>query len=391
MNIRNIAEEIIQAVRDVVQTSKDLHLHEPTLDETDALAVAECVRSGWVSSVGENVGKFENELSKFTGSPYVVAASSGTSALQVALRLVGVGADDEVLVPAISFVATANAVSYLGAIPHFVDLNEKDFGICPTTLRKYLSSIGQTSERGLINSKTNRVIRACVPMHCFGLPSEIVQLKNICDEYGIALVEDAAEGLGSYFDKKHVGRFGKVGVLSFNGNKIITTGGGGALMFEDESLAKKAKHLTTTAKKPHAWAFEHDEMAYNYRLPNLNASLGLSQIKKLPELLRRKKSLANKYSLRFEAAEHIVFAKARANSNSNYWLNSIVVDFSSLGERDEVLGLLHRAKIFARPVWKCLADLPMYSEAPRAELKIAAELEKKIINLPSSPTLENFL
>lgn len=386
--IKNLTEEIIQGVRDVVQNDEVLQLHEPDLDENDAAAVADCVRSGWVSSVGEYVNKFEKDISAFTGAPHIVVCSTGTSALQVALRLVGVESDDEVLVPALSFVATANAVAYLNAHPHFVDVSEENFGIDAKALSRHLRSVSQVSSKGLINKDTGRVIRACVPMHCFGHPADILEIKKVCDEFGIALVEDAAEALGSTLNGIHVGLVGKVSALSFNGNKIVTTGGGGALMFSDESLAKRAKHLTTTAKKPHAWRFEHDEVGYNFRLPNLNAALGVSQMKKLPTLLQKKRALAKKYSLRFHGCKNLKFVEGRAETLPNYWLNTLVMPFASIQERDESLGILHRAKIMARPAWNLLNDLQMYKYAPRASLAVAQVLETKIINLPSSAKLE---
>jgi perosamine synthetase len=386
--IKTLTEEIIQGVRDVVQTEEVLQLHEPDLDESDALAVADCVRSGWVSSVGEYVNKFEKEISNFTGAPYVVASSTGTSALQVALRVVGVSAGDEVLVPALSFIATANAVSYLGAHPHFVDVSESNFGIDAKALSRHLRNIVQASANGPINKLTGRAIRACVPMHCFGHPADIQEIKNVCDEFGIDIVEDAAEALGSLLNGKHVGNHGKVGALSFNGNKIITTGGGGALLFTDEELAKKAKHLTTTAKKPHAWKFEHDEIGYNFRLPNLNAALGVSQMKRLPNLLKQKRALAKKYSLRFKDNKNFRFVEGREGTEPNFWLNTLVLPFSSIQERDECLGVLHRAKIMARPAWNLLNDLTMYKNSPRSTLTVAENLERTIINIPSSAKLE---
>lgn len=263
-------------------------LHEPTFDETEIEYVTDCVKSGWVSSVGKYVDRFEQELAEFTGVKRAVAVVNGTAALHIALKIVGVQPGDEVFMPSLTFVATANAATYLQAIPHFVDVSEKTLGLDPVKLEEHIKDIGEMKNGQLMNKQTGRVIRGVVPMHTFGHPVELDLLIEVCGRYNLALVEDAAESLGSYYKGKHTGGFGLVGALSFNGNKIMTTGGGGAILTNDDKLADYAKHITTTAKVPHNWAYEHDEIGYNYRMPNINAALGCAQLLKIPEFIEKK-------------------------------------------------------------------------------------------------------
>ena len=308
---RTLGENIVDAIRGVVGTGS-VPLHEPGFEGNEWLYLKECLDSTYVSSVGKFVDQFEFELAKFTGAKYAVSVVNGTAALHIALKLAGVQANDEVLIPALTFVATANAVVHCNATPHFVDSEESTLGIDGTKLREYL--LGNTSQISgqCVNNKTGRVIRALVAMHTFGHPSNLDALLSIAHDFNITLLEDAAESLGSYFRGQHTGTFGLLGTLSFNGNKTITTGGGGAILTNNSDLARHAKHLTTTAKLSHAWEFRHDEVAYNYRMPNLNAALGCAQLEQLPSKLEAKRKLFKKYQRAFDNVQGVsLFAEPR--------------------------------------------------------------------------------
>lgn len=361
-------------------------LHEPIFNGKELEYVTDCIQTGWVSSVGAYVNRFEKDLARFTGVRRAVAVVNGTAALHIALKLVGVQAHEEVFMPALTFVATANAVSYLGAVPHFVDVSEKTLGLDPQKLEAHILAIGEVKNNQLINKKTGRVIRAVVPMHTFGHAVELEELQVICEKYHLILVEDAAESLGTYYKGKHTGSFGKVSAVSFNGNKIITTGGGGAILTDDEALADYAKHITTTAKVPHRWEFEHDEVAFNYRLPNINAALGCAQLEKMPEFVKKKRALTAFYEELVASLEGITLFKEPANSLSNYWLQTLILDDSL--ERDEVLAFLNDHGVMSRPIWTPLHKLKPYRDCPRADLSKIEKLNKKIINIPSTPIKE---
>ena len=358
-------------------------LHEPTFGDKELDYVTDCVKTGWVSSVGAYVTRFEEDLAKIVGVKRAVAVVNGTAALHIALKVAGVKPNDEVLMPALTFIATANAVSYTGAIPHFIDVSEKSLGVDPQKLDAYLGKIAVRQHDELLNKETGRVIRAVVPMHTFGHPVELDELMSVCDKYGLILIEDAAESLGSYNKGKHTGSFGKVNAMSFNGNKIATTGGGGAILTNDEQLADYAKHLTTTAKVPHRWEYVHDEIGYNYRMPNINAALGCGQLENLDDFLTMKRSLTDFYQQLVVNLEGIQLFKEPAYAKSNYWLQTLILD-ETVG-RDEVLAYLNDRGIMSRPIWQPMHYLQMYKDCPRSDLSVIEDLNKKIVNVPSTP------
>ena len=361
-------------------------LHEPTFNEKELEYVTDCIKTGWVSSVGAYVTRFEEDLAKFVGVKRAVAVVNGTAALHIALKVAGVEADDEVLMPSLTFIATANAVSYCGAIPHFIDVHEETLGVDPYKLDTYLTEISELRNGELYNKETNRRIKALVPMHTFGHAVELEELQVICEKYHLILVEDAAESLGTYYKGKQTGSFGKVSAISFNGNKIMTTGGGGAILTDDEALADYAKHITTTAKVPHRWEFEHDEVAFNYRLPNINAALGCAQLEKMPEFIKQKRALTAFYEELVAPLEGVTLFKEPANSFSNYWLHTLILDDTLV--RDDVLAFLNDHGVMSRPIWTPLHKLKPYRDCPRADLSTIERLNKKIINIPSTPIKE---
>lgn len=358
-------------------------LHEPTFGESELNYVTDCIKTGWVSSVGSYVDGFEKALAKMVGVKRAVAVVNGTAALQIALKVAGVNENDEVIMPSLTFIATANAVTYLQAIPHFVDVTERTLGLDPLKLDMYLSEIGSIQNDVLINKETGRVIRAVVPMHTFGHPVELDELIAVCEKYHLILVEDAAESLGSYYKGKHTASFGKVNAMSFNGNKIVTTGGGGAILTDDEALADYAKHLTTTAKVPHKWAYVHDEIGYNYRMPNLNAALGCGQLEKVEQFVEAKRELTLFYDDIIKKINGVTLFKESIHTKSNYWLQTILLDDSM--NRDEVLTFLNDNGIMSRPIWQPIHTLSMYANCPKGDLCVVESLNKRIINIPSTP------
>ena len=361
-----------------------ISLHEPRFQGNEWQYVKECIDTGWVSSVGKFVDMFEQKLSEYTGARHAVAVVNGTAALQVALELAGVQADDEVLMPALTFIATANAASYLSAIPHFVEVEYSTLGIDVRKLADYLADIAILKDDQCINRQTGRRMKAVVPMHTLGHPTDLDPLMQLCERYRLELVEDAAESLGSYYKGRHTGTFGKLAAISFNGNKVITTGGGGAILTNDSELAKRAKHLTTTAKVPHSWEYVHDERGYNYRMPNINAALGCAQLEQLPSFLLYKRELAERYIRELPNIPYVSAFREPDHSQSNYWLNALVLDPQTTTTRDEVIEQLQAQKIFCRPMWKLLNELPMYREMPRMPLPVSADIERRLIHLPSS-------
>lgn len=361
-------------------------LHEPTFNGKELEYVTDCIQTGWVSSVGAYVTRFEEDLAQFAGVRRAVAVMNGTAALHIAMKVAGVQANEEVFMPALTFVATANAASYIGAVPHFVDVSEKTLGLDPEKLEAHILDIGDLQNNQLINKETGRVIRAVVPMHTFGHAVELEELQLICEKYHLVLVEDAAESLGTYYKGKHTGGFGKVSAISFNGNKIITTGGGGAILTDDEELANYAKHITTTAKIPHRWEYEHDVVAFNYRLPNINAALGCAQLEKMPEFIKRKRALTAFYEELVGSLEGVTLFKEPVNTSSNYWLQTLILDDTL--KRDEVLTFLNDNGVMSRPIWTPMHNLKPFRECPRANLSTIERLNKKIINIPSTPIKE---
>jgi perosamine synthetase len=379
---------VVAALQEVIGV-EPVQLHTPVFKGNENKYLQECIESTFVSSVGPFVDRFETDLASYTGSKFVVAVVNGTSALHIALELADVGINDEVLVPALTFVATTNAVTYCGAIPHFVDSESATLGIDAARLREYLKMHTEQISGQCVNSSTQRVIRAIVPMHTFGHPSDIEALMAVANDFNLALVEDAAESLGSFYQGQHTGTFGILGTLSFNGNKTITTGGGGAILTNDEVLARRAKHLTTTAKVPHAWEFVHDEIGYNYRMPNINASLGCAQLEKLPNMLLSKRNLFERYEKVFRSIPGIDLLKEPVGCESNYWLQTLILEPTQAHLRDEILELTNSVGIMTRPAWTLMTDLKPYANCPSMDLTSARALVKRIINIPSSAHLGN--
>lgn len=386
MRSHTLADQVVTAIRQVAGTTP-VSLHEPLFAGHEWDYVKECLDTGWVSSVGKFVDRFERDLTAFTGARHAVAVVNGTAALQVALLISGVRSGDEVLIPSLSFVATANAVSHAGAIPHFVDSSEDTLGLCPHALGDYLADIVEQRDGRACNRLTGRRISAIVPMHTFGHPVDMPSLQAVAEKYDIAIVEDAAESLGSWLDDRHTGTFGRCGVLSFNGNKVITTGGGGAILTDDPELARHAKHLTTTAKLPHRWAFQHDEIAFNYRMPNLNAALGCAQLEQMDGFLSRKRQLTERYRCAFEGLDYARLFTERAGTRANYWLQTLLLDAAVSDQRDAVLAATNDAGLMTRPIWELLHTLPMYTSCPKMPLTVAQALSRRIINIPSSASL----
>jgi len=362
-------------------------LHEPCFGGNEWAYLKDCIDTGWVSSVGSYVDRFEHDIAEVTGAQHAVVVSNGTSALQVALQVSGVAPDDEVVVPALSFVATANAVRHCGAHPHFADSDHTTLGMSVPALAEYLPNIIDLRAGASVNRRTGRRIAAIVPMHTFGHPVDMPALMELANRYGIAVVEDAAESLGSLVEGQHTGRHGLCGMLSFNGNKIVTTGGGGAIITDDEHLARRAKHLTTTAKQPHKWAFVHDEVAFNYRLPNLNAALGCAQLERLEEFVGAKRTLALRYAAAFADVSGVSLFLERPGTRANYWLQTLVIDREFADQRDAILTRTNDAGQMTRPVWELLTQLPMYTRCQAMETPVACDLARRIVNLPSSPQL----
>lgn len=382
----NLPQDIVRAIKSVVGDGP-LGLHEPRFSGNEWVYLKECLDSTFVSSVGKFVDRFEDDLANFTGAKRAVAVVNGTAALHVALRLAGVDAGDEVLLPALTFIATANAVAYCQATPHFVDSEERSLGMDAVALREYLSKITEIRNGQCVNISTGRVIRAMVPMHTFGHPVDIEALLAIAHDFHLQLIEDAAESLGSTVGGQHTGTFGLMGTLSFNGNKTITTGGGGAILTNDVELGKRAKHITTTAKLPHRWNFVHDEVGFNYRLPNLNAALGCAQLEQLPSFLRDKRQLFEQYQASFANVPGVRIVAEPAGCMSNYWLQTLLLDAAHADQRDAVLAATNDEGLMTRPIWTLMNRLPMYAKSPSAPLPVAESLEQRVINIPSSSGL----
>ncbi|HYD28122.1 LegC family aminotransferase [Brevundimonas sp.] len=384
----DLADRVLAAVRAALpDAALPAPLHAPEFRGREWDYLKDCLDTGWVSSVGAYVDRIERDLESFTGAPHAVAVSNGTAALDVCFRLAGVGPGDEVLVPTLTFVATANAITYRGATPHFVDSEEQTLGVDRARLEAYLQSVAKVENETCVNTRTGRPIRALVVMHVFGHPADIEGLVEVAARWNLVLVEDAAEALGSRWRGRHLGGFGRLAALSFNGNKIVTTGGGGAVLTADPDLARRAKHLTTTAKVPHRWAFEHDEIGWNYRMPNINAALGCAQLERLPDMLARKAELADRYVRVFEAVEGVRLLQPRDGAEVNHWLNAVVLDRPDRAARDRLLQTLNDAGYQARPLWTLMHRLPMYAGCPRDDLPVAEALEDRVINLPSSAAL----
>jgi len=381
-----MVQEIVSAIRSVIGNER-VALHEPCFRGNEWQYVKECIDTTFVSSVGKFVDRFESDLAEYTGSAHAIAVVNGTAALHVALKLSGVQPGDEVLVPALTFVATANAVAHCGANPHFVDSDERSLGIDPLKLREYLEATTEQCNGFCFNRITQKVVRALVPMHTFGHPSDLDSLMAIAHDFNLVLVEDAAESLGSYYHGRHTGTFGLLGTLSFNGNKTITTGGGGAVLTNDPKLAKEAKHLTTTAKLPHAWEYRHDEIAYNYRMPNINAALGCAQLEQLPVFLEAKRRLFEMYRKTFTNIHGVHLIGEPEGCRSNYWLQTLMLDEKHADLRDAILEVTNGEGLMTRPAWALMNELEPYRNCPAMDLSVAKSLCGRIINIPSSPKI----
>ena len=376
------AEKTIAFIQDVFQTKDFIPLHAPYFGGNEKKYLLETIDSTFVSSVGPFVNLFEEKIAEYTGAKYAVACVNGTNALHMALLVCKVQADDEVLSQALTFIATANAISYINAKPVFIDVDKETLGLSPVALSNFLHENAEKKEDGFsYNKTTGRKIAACIPMHTFGFPAKIDKIAEICQDWNIALIEDAAESLGSFYKGKHTGVFGKIGVFSFNGNKTITCGGGGALITNDEELAKKAKHLTTQAKIPHPWKFRHDEIGYNYRMPNLNAALACAQLEQLGKIVENKRDLAARYEA-FFAGTDIQFITESKESKVNYWLNAVILSDEEV--RDQFLVKTNEKGVMTRPIWDLMSSLPMFENCQNDGLKNSKWLEKRVVNIPSS-------
>ena len=379
---QHFAQELVALIRARYATDDFIPLHAPRFGARDQECVLDALNSGFVSSVGRHVDDFEAALRAFTGARFAVATVNGTAALHVSLLLGGVRTDDEVLTQSITFVATCNAIRYCGAHPVFVDIERDTLSLSPESLATFLAEHAEIRDDGLCwNRGTGRVIRACVPMHSCGHPARLERIAAICAEWNLALVEDAAESLGTFYLGKHTGLFGRVAALSFNGNKIITTGGGGMVLTDDEALARRAKHLTTTAKQPHPYRFVHDEVGFNYRLPALNAALGCAQMEALPGYVARKRALAEDYASWF-AHQDRAFTLEPPGAKSNYWLNTFLA--RDAAERDFILEYTNARGVMTRPLWEPMHRLPAFQTCQCADLANSTWVEARLVKIPSS-------
>ena len=374
-------ETAIDFIRSIYGSEGVIPLHEPRFIGNEKKYLNDCIDSTFVSSTGKFVDEFEEKIAKYTGAKYAVATSNGTSALHIALLLANVAKNDEVITQPLTFVATCNAISYCGADPVFIDVDKDTMGLSPSALQTFLEKNTTVTGQQCVNNNTGKIIKACVPMHTFGHPCRIDDIKDICDKYKILLIEDAAESLGSFYKDKHTGTFGQMGVISFNGNKIITAGGGGCVITDDEVLAKKAKHLTTTAKVPHKWEYAHDMIGYNYRMPNLNAALLVAQLENLESFLLEKRKLAKRYKQFFKDKEY-TFVEELTASQSNYWLNAVILKDKE--QRDLFLDETNSQGVMTRPIWKLMSKLSMFKNAQHGDLSNSDWLEQRVVNIPSS-------
>ncbi len=362
-------------------SGESVSLHRPVFGGNEKRYLEGCIDSNFVSSVGARVTEFEQGVAAYCGAKYGVATVNGTAALHIAMVVAGVGQGDEVITQALTFIATCNAISYIGAHPVFVDVDKSTLGMSPGALRKFLAANAEIKDGCSFNKATGRRFAACVPMHTFGHPCRIDEIADVCEEFGIPLVEDAAESLGSYYKGTHTGNFGLLGAISFNGNKIITTGGGGMIVTNNEEIARKAKHITTTAKIPHPYEFVHDQIGFNYRLPNLNAALGCAQLEQLDGFVKVKRNLAARYS-QFFAEKGIPFVVEPEGAQSNYWLNAIILD--SRDERDNFLKYSNDKGVMTRPIWRMMTELEMFKNCQHDGLENSLWLEDRVVNIPSS-------
>ncbi|MDX9749897.1 MAG: LegC family aminotransferase [Flavobacteriales bacterium] len=374
---------VIAGIRDLFPAGEQVHLHVPWFDRADEEAVAACVRSSFVSSVGAEIAGFEQELAAFVGAPHAVAVVNGTAALHIALLLAGTAPGDLVITQAFTFIATANAIVHAGARPVFVDIDPGTLGMSPEALRTFLDGACTMRAGVCMHRATGARVRACVPMHTFGMCARVEEIAAICADHGLVLVEDAAEALGSRVGQRHAGTFGAMGTFSFNGNKIITCGGGGAVVCHDAELARHAKHITTQAKRPHPWEFAHDAVGFNHRMPALNAALARSQMAKLPHNLARKRDLHHRYRELFQGSPWQLVAEP-PGTTANHWLNTLLL--RDRAERDAFLAATHAAGVLTRPAWEPLHTQPMYAGDIRGGLAVTMDMHQRAVSLPSSAT-----
>ena len=373
---------IVKFIRDTYKTSEFIALHEPSFDGNELSYITEAIKSTYVSSVGKFVGEFEREIEIYTDSPRAISTVNGTAALHAALHVAGVKSGDVVITQALTFVATCNVIHHMGAESVFVDVSKKTMGLCPYALEIFLEENAVIREEETFLKSSNKKIKAVVPMHTYGHPVELDELVLICDKWNLVLVEDAAESLGSFYKGRHTGTFGKFGAISFNGNKIITTGGGGMVLCSSEDGGHRVKHITTTAKAPHPYEFYHDEAGFNYRMPNLNAALGYGQLEVLGNHLRKKRQLAEHYKQFFQGSDYGFFDEP-AGAKSNFWLNTVLC--TDLAARDEFIKGTNSLGIMTRPIWQLMHRLPMFQNAQRGSLENSEWFEARAVNIPSSP------
>ncbi|KJS31506.1 MAG: aminotransferase DegT [Desulfatitalea sp. BRH_c12] len=383
-----LAQKIVAILKRLLPLSSGaVGLHEPRFEGNEITYLGQCIQSTYVSYVGKFVDRFEDMLAEFTGARHAVAVVNGTAALHLSLVATGVRPQDEVLVPALTFVATANAISYLNAIPHFVDAEPKTMGVDPVKLDAYLRDVAVMRGTDCYNRASGRRIAALIPMHTFGHPADLDSLLDICQRYNLVMIEDAAEALGSMYKNVHTGRFGRCGIFSFNGNKTITTGGGGAIITDDSDLAQTMRYLSTTAKVPHRFRYYHDRVGFNYRMPNINAAVGCAQLEKIDGLLQKKRTLAAIYADAFSGIDGVTVFREPAFARSNYWLNALLLAPEKEHDIEDILEATHQCGIATRPVWQLMHELPMYQHCQRMSLDMSERLQKCLINIPSSPFL----
>ncbi len=378
-------EKVISFIHELYGTEDFVPLSVPKFMGNEKKYLEECIDTTFVSSVGKFVDRFELDMAAYAGAKKAVVCVSGTNALHMAMMLVGVERDDEVLTQALTFIATCNAISYIGAHPVFIDVDKDTMGLSPVTIKNWLAKNAEVRNGECFNKNTGRRVKACVPMHTFGHPVHIEELIQICAEYHIEVVEDAAESIGSLYKGKHTGTFGKVGAISFNGNKTITTGGGGMMLFNDEELAAKAKHLTTQAKVPHRWEFRHDHIGYNYRMPNINAALGCAQLENLDKYIESKRQVAAEYAEFFKNIADVKFFVEPENTYSNYWLNAVI-----LKDKEAQLAFLQETNdhgVMTRPIWELMNRLPMFEHCENDGLENTIWFADRVVNIPSSVRL----
>ena len=387
MKYKKISNEIIKSVKSFIK-KRNVPLHEPFFQKEDFKSMNKCLSSSYVSSVSKFTNIFEEKIKKLTKSKYSIAKVNGTAAIQIAIRSCGIKKDDEILIPNLNYIGSTNATIYCNAIPHFVDVESVAFGIDTIKLENYLKEISLVKKNFVINKKSKRIIKAIIPTHVFGNPSKIEEIMKIAKKFNLKVIEDASECVGSYYKNKHLGTFGDVGVLSFNGNKIITTGGGGAIITNNKKIYEKSFSLSTISRKKNSgWSYDYDDLGYNYRLPGINSALGISQLSNLSHLLKVKRKIFIEYKKIFKNNVHFKLMAEPDNTKSNHWLNTIFIFNSNLRLRDQIIKETNKSGVGIRPVWKLMHKIKHLSNHPRMNIKNSEILEKSLINLPSSPNL----